>query len=62
METTPSQGAAGHPIHHIPCTPTGTGVCTATRSLSYSLHSVAIPKHDVVSEGAVNIQIYLLDF
>lgn len=28
----------------------------------YSLHSVAVPKHDVVSEGAVNIQIYLLDF
>lgn len=31
-------------------------------SLPYSLHSVAIPKHDVVSEGAVNIHIYLLDF
>lgn len=28
----------------------------------YSLHTIAIPKHDVVSEGAVNIQIYLFDF
>lgn len=28
----------------------------------YSLHAIAIPEHDVVSEGAVNIQIYLLDF
>lgn len=26
------------------------------------LHSIAIPKHDMVSKGAVNVQIYLLDF
>lgn len=52
-------GAAGqpHPAH-----PLHTHRHRCLGSLPYSLHSVAIPKHDVVSEGAVDVQIYLFDF
>lgn len=49
-------------IQLIPHKCTGRTAHISHRSLLYSLHSVAIPKHDVVSESAVNIQIYLLDF
>lgn len=27
-----------------------------------SLYSIAIPEHDVVSKGAIDIKVYLLDF